>query len=230
MMRRAATGVLATIDADTGDPHASLVAVASASDGSPTLLLSDLAVHTLNLRNSPRCSLLFSETADHTDPLEGSRVSVTGKAEITECALDRARFLAKNRSAAHYADFADFHFYRVSVERGHFVGGFGRIAAFAAQALILPGAVSRAIGEAEAGIVAHMNEDHADAVALYGQALLNGASGEWRMEACDPEGCDLRLNDAVLRLDFPRRAEHPGNIREIMVELAKQARELARDN
>lgn len=224
MMRRAATAVLATIDAETGDPHASLVAVASASDGSPTLLLSDLALHTVNLRNSPRCSLLYSETAGRTDPLEGSRVSVTGQAEMTECGGDRARFLAKNRSAEHYADFADFHFYRVAVERGHFVGGFGRIAAFASQALILPAAESRAIGDAETEIVTHMNEDHADAVALYAEALLGGTPGPWRMVACDPEGCDLRLNDAVLRLDFPRRAEHPGNIREILVELVKQAR------
>ncbi len=47
--------------------------------------------------------------------------------------------------------------------------------------------------EAEADIVAHMNEDHAEAVALYGQVLTGGDPGPWRMTGLDPEGCDILL-------------------------------------
>ena len=56
-----------------------------------------------------------------------------------------------------------------TIERGHLVAGFGRIAwidggdfRFAADAA--------ALAAAEAEIVAHMNADHADAVALYARS------------------------------------------------------------
>jgi heme iron utilization protein len=41
----------------------------------------------------------------------------------------RQRYLARLPSAAQYADFGDFAFWRLEIESGHFIGGFGRIQA-----------------------------------------------------------------------------------------------------
>ena len=54
---------------------------------------------------------------------------------------------------------------------------------------------------AEEEIIIHMNEDHADAVALYATKLLGGASAQWRLVGVDPEGSDLMA--AARRFAFP---------------------------
>src|SRR5436305_1465105 len=88
-----------------GRPYASLVLVATAADGAPLLLLSDLAQHSINIKADPRVALLFDGTAGRADPLTGPRVSLLGRAAPSAAPGDRARFLARHPAAALYADF-----------------------------------------------------------------------------------------------------------------------------
>ena len=69
-----------------------------------------------------------------------------------------------------------------------------------------------------------MNEDHADAVALYATRLLGAPAGEWRFVSCDPLGCDLVCGETGLRLDFPSRVTTPQALRKTLVDLSNQAR------
>ena len=59
--------------------------------------------------------------------MTGSRHSVQGLAARNDDPRLRQRFLARHADAAGYADFSDFSFYRVYVERGHLIAGFGQI-------------------------------------------------------------------------------------------------------
>lgn len=223
LMRAADRATLATALADNaGWPYASLVLTACDADGSPLLLLSDLAEHSRNLAADPRLSLLLDGTAGHEDPLTGPRLSLLGRAAPTAEPGARARFLARHPGAALYADFRDFRFYRVAVERAHFVAGFGRIRWLPASDLL--DAPPPALTTAEADIVAHMNADHADALDLYARVLL-GQSGEgWRMTGIDRRGLDLRRAGAVARLDFAHPVETPDQARAELVRLARAAR------
>jgi hypothetical protein len=81
-----------------------------------------------------------------------------------------------------------------------------------------------ALIEAEPGAVAHMNDDHPDALRLYATRLLGAPDGEWRCTGCDPEGLDLRLNQTVLRLPFEERVTTPAALRGTLVKLAERAR------
>ncbi len=130
----------------TGRPYVSLVASACEPDARPLLLLSDLAQHTRNLVADPRVSLLFDDTGEHPDPLAGSRLTLLGRAERVEdpsgASRGAARFAARHPASAGYAGFADFHLYRVAIERGHLVAGFGRIGWIAADHLRFPGEAS----------------------------------------------------------------------------------------
>src|SRR5437763_375778 len=150
-----------------GHPYVSLVIAACYSDATPLLLLSDLAQHTRNLLADPSVSLLFDGTGDYPDPLTGPRLSVLGRAERCEDTgggpLAAARFAARHPTSSGYAGFADFHLYRVTIERGHLVAGFGRISWIERDELRFAADAS-ALAAAEAEIVAHMNTDHADAV------------------------------------------------------------------
>ncbi|MGZ5914764.1 MAG: DUF2470 domain-containing protein, partial [Hyphomicrobium sp.] len=74
------------------------------------------------------------------------------------------------------------------------------------------------------GIVAHMNEDHADAIELYATRLFNAGPGAWRMTSVDPEGCDLVLGARGLRLPFTVRVTSADAARQELVRLVGVAR------
>src|SRR5580692_5437697 len=100
LLRRRRQGALATLMAGSGDPYCSLVNVASHADGSPILLISRLAIHTKNLLADARVSLMLDERAEG-DPLEGSRIMLSGHAEevASEREVVRRRYLNAHPSA-----------------------------------------------------------------------------------------------------------------------------------
>lgn len=222
LMREARTGALATLDAD-GAPYASLVQVATLVDAAPVLLLSDLARHTRNLKADSRASLLLEERREGSE-LEGARISLKGRLVPEPGEAARRRYLLRHPHAAGFADFRDFAFYRLELEGAHLVAGFGRIVDLGREEILTDLAGADALLAAEEGAVAHMNADHADAVALYASQLLGAPSGDWRVIGLDPDGCDLMMGPRVRRLDFPRRVTEPGSLRAALVELAHAAR------
>ncbi len=127
LLQAASTASLGTIDRDGGGPIASLVLVAADDHGMPILLLSDLAEHSRNIATDDRVSLLIDGTADHDDPLTGPRLTLLGRTERRDHGRLREVYLARHASAAQYADFGDFSFYGIVVERAHLVAEFGRI-------------------------------------------------------------------------------------------------------
>lgn len=225
LLRSIRSGALATLDAG-GHPFASLVAVATDMDGSPLLLLSGLSAHTRNIAADPRVSLLLSQGGKG-DPLAHPRLTIMGRVAAFDSEAARARYLARHPKAATYAGFGDFGLYRLTIEGGHLNGGFARAARLSAEELLTDIAGLEALAEREAGAVAHMNEDHADAVALYATRLLSRRDGPWRLTGIDPEGLDLLLGDETARLAFPQPLAEAGAMRPMLVELARTARALA---
>ena len=230
LLRQTRAGTLATLTA-SGDPFASLITLATDHDGSPLFLVSQLSHHTRHLDRDGRCSLLLAETGAG-DPLAHPRLTLTGTAtKVTDKAQRagvRARFLARHPKAELYVDFADFSFWRVAMAQAHLNGGFARAARFPAARLLTPLEGAAGLVAAEAGAVAHMNADHADALALYAQALAGRPAGAWTATGLDPEGMDLACGDDTARLCFPERIVTPGDLRKVLVALAAQAREATR--
>jgi putative heme iron utilization protein len=227
VLRLSPTGSLATLRED-GTPFASLVTVATTQAGEPLVLLSDIAVHTKNLKRDPRVSLLLiAPGGEGGDPLAGARLSIIGTiAEDTEPA-HRRRFLARHQEARGYSTFRDFHFYRISVIGSHLVAGFGRIVDLSPAELLTDVSDSAELAEAEESAVEHMNEDHAEALSLYATRLLGMPAGTWVTTGADPDGLDLRAGQLRARLPFPQKARNGGDLRAILVHFAKEARGLA---
>jgi len=228
LLRTTRAGALATIDRKTGHPFGSLVNVATDIDGSPLILVSRLSTHTANLEEDKRASLLLA-SAGRGDPLAHPRLTVLGdfapvaRADPTEARL-RRRFLARHPKSELYAGFADFSFWRLAVVSAHLNAGFARAADLKAADLITDIAGAENLIEAEPGAVAHMNEDHAEAVRLYATKLLGAEDGPWRLTGLDPEGLDLAHGDATSRLLFSQRVTTADALRKILVDLAAQAR------
>jgi putative heme iron utilization protein len=211
-----------------GAPYASLVLLTVDLDASPLLLLSGLAQHSRNMAFDPRVSLLLDATEGHADPLTGPRLTLLGRALATDDPRGLARFISHHPTSAGYAGFRDFDLYRVEVERGHLIAGFGQISwisgddfRFAPDADML--------AAAEPAILRHMNDDHGDAVAQYARRLLGRSGAGWRMTGIDPEGIDLRCEGETARLDFAAPVAAPvltpEAARMALVQLAEVARQ-----
>lgn len=229
LLRRSRQGALATLQAGSGDPYCSLVNVASHADGSPILLISRLAVHTRNLLADSRVSLMLDERAPG-DPLEGARIMLAGQAEPAggaDSALLRRRYLNAHPSAEAFVDFKDFSFFRIRPTAAHLVAGFGRIVDLEHGQFLTDISDAGALLEAEQGAIDHMNADHRDAIGLYATRLLGAAPADWRCTGCDPDGIDIQADSVTLRLDFPRRIVTPAALREVLNQLANQARTAA---
>jgi putative heme iron utilization protein len=222
LLRSIRTATLATLSG-SGSPFATLTTIATDYDGAPILLLSKLAHHTGNLERDGRCSLLLAQ-GGRGDPLAHPRLTLVAKAARTQRPTARARFLARNPKAQLYADFPDFSFWRAEIEAVHLNGGFARAADFGPEALLTDLAGAEALISAEADILAHMNADHSDALALYAEKLAGAGSGAWRASGIDPEGLDLVAGDATARVAFPNPIRSPEEARAALVDLARLAR------
>lgn len=230
LLRSARFASLATLGRD-GHPAASLTSLATDIDATPLILVSALAAHTGNLVADPRASLLIAP-GGRGDPLAHARMTVKARARRVERGSEegtriRRRFLAHQPKAALYADFPDFSFFALAIEAASLNGGFGRAYELTAADLVSDPVKAAALAEAEEGAIAHMNADHADAVRLYATALLGARDGAWRVIGIDPDGLDLALGDAVLRLAFPRPVDGPGGLRKTLAALAAEARKAA---
>jgi heme iron utilization protein len=226
LLRRSRQGALATLMAGSGDPYCSLVNVASHFDGSPILLISQLAVHTRNLLGDARVSLMLDERVEG-DPLEGSRIMLSGRAEEAagpDLQIIRRRYLNAHPSAEAFVNFKDFSFFRIKPSGTHLVAGFGRIVDLKPEQFLTDISDAGGLLEAEQGAIDHMNADHREATNLYATRLLGAAPADWRCTGCDPDGIDLQADGKTLRLDFPKRVTGPGELRKALVKLAEEAR------
>jgi putative heme iron utilization protein len=223
LLREGRTGALATLMTGSGDPYCSLVNVATAADGAPLLLISQLALHTKNILADARVSLMLDERKAG-DPLEGARVMLMGTAAVTEDEQARRRYLDRHPSAAMFVGFKDFAFYRVAPKAAHLVAGFGRIVDLRPSDILTDLTDAEALVDAEAEICAHMNDDHAEAVRLYATRLLGAPDGDWRCVGCDPEGLELQYELTALRLPFPEAIRAPGVLRQVLKQMADEAR------
>jgi len=208
-----------------GQPFASLVTPASAPDLSPLMLLSSLSEHTRHLQADPRCALLITGTPTGPNPQTAPRVTVTGVAELVpadQVAALKARWLAVHPYAALYADFGDFALWRVTIGGALLVGGFARAVRIKASALLPDEAA--AVAAAEAEIIAHVNEDHPDAVAAIATGLLGGAPRPWRLVTVDPDGCDISDGEASRRLAFPAPLGDADAVRMALIRAAREGR------
>ncbi|BCX18094.1 MAG: pyridoxamine 5'-phosphate oxidase [Geminicoccaceae bacterium] len=230
LLREQPRAALGTLLGETGEPYVSLAMVTVDHDAEPVLLISDLADHTRNIRRDPRVSLLFDGTAGLAVALTGARASVQGRAVCIDGDERLAkRYVAHHPDAELYLGFKDFHLFKVRIEKAHLVAGFGRIHWVEGEKIRFDTSGTAALAAAEAEIVAHMNEDHADAVQLYAERLLGRTGGGWKLTGVDPEGADLRREGETARLWFDKPVHDAESCRVELVRLVKRARAMAQE-
>ena len=222
------TGTLCTLAAEPeGYPYGSFVTVAF-DDANPVFLVSTLAEHTRNLQRDARASLLVAETGSD-DPLSNGRVTLLGPCEQVEGdgGSARAAFLATHPNAGYYADFRDFAFWQLRVESIRYIGGYGRMSWV--EAADWHTAEPDPLVASAAGIIAHMNDDHAEAMALYCRAFSKATDiTAATMTGVDRYGFEMSAVTAdgprPVRLAFADPVGTPEEVRAALVAMLKDAR------
>ena len=213
-----------------GFPFGSVMPYGHDADGNPTLLISTLAVHTQNLLADPRASLLITQPGWSEDPLAGARVTLVGRAALVPDearAAVREDYLARHDNARYWVDFGDFAFYRLTVDDLYYVAGFGAMGWVEAEAY--RAAAYDPLADSAAGIIAHMNADHADALLLFCRAFANVAAESATMTGIDRMGMRIRaqVGDCLqgVRVNFPADVHTPLEARKVLVAMVQQARQ-----
>lgn len=232
-------GTLSTLTSDAhdlpdGHPFGSVVTYAVDGDGAPLVLMSTMAEHARNLAADARASLLIAGSGDGAGRLAVERATLLGTMapvpdEDQEAAT--AAYLDVHPDAF-WARFPDFFVARLEVTGIRYVRGFGEMgwADPAAYATAEPDPVA----PAEAGLVAHMNDDHAEALAAIVAHEVPVPDGVTvtavEQLSCDRYGFEVRLTTdtqaglAFARIGFDDVLQAPEEARAAMVALTKRAR------
>ena len=224
------TGTLATLSRrHPGHPFASVMPYALDDAGRPVFLISSMAMHTQNLEADARASVLVMQPDWTGDPLAAGRLTLMGDARRVpdpDAAAARERYLARHERARYWADFEDFGLWRLDVADLYYVGGFAAMDWVTAgdYAAVRPDPLA----DAAAGIVEHMNRDHADALVEYARHFAGEPADEATMVAVDRLGFKLRLRRgqrlSSARIAFPREVTTAAQSREVLIAMLQQAR------
>ncbi len=230
LLETESVGTLATNSVrHPGVPFASVMPFALTGEGSPLLLISGMAVHTQNLVADPRASLLVMQSGSGADPLGSPRATLLGSVQRIDEPAEALRqtYLRLHPSARHWIEFSDFSFFKLDVANIYFVGGFGVMGWVErndyASASVDP------LADAAAGIIEHMNRDHADALLDITRRFSGLDALEATIVACDRLGFVLRVRTAEgmkgRRIAFSEPVGSREEARHAFVAMTRQSRQ-----
>jgi putative heme iron utilization protein len=212
-----------------GFPFGSLMPYALDGAGRPLFLISTMAMHTQNLQQDARASLLVTQPEAEGDPLGAARVTVVGNAATLaapEVAEARGLYLERHPNSKYWVDFDDFSFFRMDVVDVYYVGGFGVMGWVAAPEY--GDAHADPLADAAAGILQHMNADHQDALILLAKVFAGITAQDAVMTAVDRLGFHVRMKTEEgmkgARIAFLGEVSSPGDTRKMLVDMVQQAR------
>ena len=208
-----------------GFPFGSMMPYATDNFGRPIFFVSSMAMHTHNLRQDPRASLLITQPDVSGDPLGAARVTLLG--EVNEAPADEVKdlYLSRYENAKYWQEYSDFAYYRLQVSAVYFIGGFGVMGWISADDY--RSASPDPLATAASGIIRHMNNDHADALRLIARRFAGEEPDEATITAVDRLGFHLRLKsgDRIhgTRVAFLREVKNTEEARAVFVEMVRQA-------
>lgn len=229
LLDRERIGTLATNSQhQPGYPFASVMPYALGKGGAPLFLISSMAIHTQNLVADARASLLVMQGGGDADPLGLQRATLIGNARRIDEAgqTHRAAYLERHPASKQWISFSDFAFFELEVTQVYYVGGFGVMgwveAGAYASASVDP------LAAASAGIIEHMNRDHADALRNITRHFGGIEAEETRMVAVDRLGFVVRAKTGEgmkgTRIAFPEEVRSSEDARRVLVAMARSSR------
>jgi hypothetical protein len=183
------------------------------------MLVSHLAEHTHNIEADARVSFIVCGSGP--DLQAQPRVTVLGDAHPTDEPVIARRYLRFYPEHQQYLDIGGFRFFVVLPAQVRLIQGFGGLHWIAGASYL---DVPAGIGEAEDDILAHMNQDHQNALRDYCRHVHGVEAATPQMVGIDCDGFDVRAGNHLLRFAFQQPLASPGQVRSALVALAQQSR------
>lgn len=230
LLSLASIGTLSTMSRKhPGFPFGSLMPFALDLAGRPIFLISNMAMHTQNLKTDSRCSLFVGQSNTDGDPLGAARATLIGNAEPIpeqDAASVREQYLARHENSRYWVDFSDFSFFRLQPIDLYYVGGFGVMGWVEAEDYRR--AAPDPLADAAPGILTHMNADHVDSMILLARSYAQMEAAEASMTSVDRLGFSLRLKTKEgvkgVRINFLREVATAQEARKVLIEMVEQTR------
>ena len=221
LFRAARSGVLSSHSSKyPGYPYGSALPHVTDHAGRPVILISHLAEHTHNVEANAHVSFLVADAGP--DLQASSRAALLGQARLVEHDDHiRARYLRFFPAQAQYLDIGGFHFWAIEPFQIRFIEGFGSLHWITGERHL---AATSEMPDAEPSILAHMNQDHADALLAYCKHVHGLEPQRCEMIGIDCDGFDVRADDRLLRFAFEHPIATAAEARAALVTLARQSR------
>ena len=202
-----------------GYPFGSVVPFVPDENGMPMMLLSHLAQHTRNIDARPQCAFTLVE-AGHGDVQQLSRLSMVGDMTKTGAREGMQRYFNHFPRTRAYYDELGFRFYLFRPARFHWNAGFATARWFDPGRILRRNVFS---AEIEQQILVRLNTDHLGDLSrcLLHHCRLDTDEGAL-VVGIDGEGMNLRADDRLFRIAFPRDVSTPEQARSVLVEMAAQ--------
>lgn len=229
LVHSAQSGVVSTISHNLrGYPFGSVTPFISCSEGKLYFYISDIAQHAKNLSHDCRMSVTVFEQALEGDQNAHGRVTLVGdakKLDSEQAELVLQRYIMRYPEAESYQQAHDFHLWQMNIVRVRYIGGFGKI--FWIEPEEWQSAASPWDYTTESRMIAHMNEDHVDAMALILAQHHGVDDNNPQMSGIQTQGCYLRSGERNYFVPFETPCQAAGDVRTELVKLTQQARQAA---
>ena len=224
LMRNCREGVLSTVSKKyEGYPFGSFVTFISGADRSLIFYASDIAQHTINLKNNSKaCITLFNLSEG--DKQDSARLSLIGDVKkIDKDVKEISRqFIEFFPESSQYSNMHDFNFYKLNISQVRWIGGFGKIAWLSSTNWnpIRPKWLKK-----EHSMIEHMNEDHSNSIVSALNAKLGIKDKHARMLRLTMDGYYVSSKNKIYFLDFNLPCFTVKQYRDKLVEQAKEYRD-----
>ena len=224
LMRNCREGVLSTVSKKyEGYPFGSFVTFISGADRSIIFYASDIAQHTINLKNNSKaCITLFNLSEG--DKQDSARLSLLGDVKKIEEDIDEIsrQFIEFFPESSQYSNMHDFNFYKLDISQVRWIGGFGKIA-WLSSTNWNPTKLKWL--KQENSMVKHMNEDHSNSIVSTLNAKLGIKDKCAKMLRLTMDGYYVSSKNKIYFVDFNLPCFTVKQYRDKLVEQAKEYRD-----
>ena len=224
LMRNCREGVLSTVSKKyEGYPFGSFVTFISGADRSIIFYASDIAQHTINLKNNSKaCITLFNLSEG--DKQDSARLSLMGDVKKIDKDVEEIsrQFIEFFPESSQYSNMHDFNFYSLNISQVRWIGGFGKIAWLSSTNWnpIRPKWLKQ-----EKSMIEHMNEDHSNSIVSALNAKLRIKDKHAKILRLTMDGYYVFSKNKIYFLDFNLPCFTVKQYRDKLVEQAKEYRD-----
>ena len=225
LLHSSRSGILSTISKKNKNyPFGSFATFVTARDRTIYFYFSDIAQHTINLKENPKACLTISKSISNEDVQNSQRLSLMGNIKSIKesnkeyCKNKFHEFFPESKK---YMNFHGFNFYQLEINSIRWIGGFGKIAWLETEDWKSKDPKWK---KHEESIINHMNSDHSNSIVSSLNAQHNIKDHKAKMIFLTKDGYYVKSKKEMLFIQLEQKCNTMQEYKEELINLAKKYR------